>query len=115
MLKLGKFRVNWHHYNPYVDYVLLDQYGRKYFRQIGNKEFFGTKCFIYPIDKEEGELLSVGISKLHRFNTWSLLNRDKYDKYDKEVGRRLSLQKALSTLNLTKEEKREIWEDYVNR
>ena len=114
MLKLGNYRVNWQHFNPHKDYVILDKYGRKYTRQIGSKEFFGTKCFIYPINKEEGELLSVGISKLHRY-TWERMGYDKYDTYDKEIGRRMSLGKALASLDLTKDEKREIWNDYKNR
>ena len=113
MLKLGNFRVQWQHSNPFRDLVIFDKYGRKYMRQISGKEFFGTKCFIYPLDKEEeGVILSIGVAKLHRDSGWGSVT---YDIFDKEIGRKLSLEKALAQLPLTKEEKREIWYDYSTR
>jgi len=124
MLHLGNFRVNWQHFNPNQDLVIFDEYGRKYVRQLGAKEFFGTKCFIYSTEKAEGELLSVGIAKLHKYNTkynWSLefpsapKGGNGFDIYNKEVGRRRSLENALANLDLTKEQKREIWRDYDSR
>ena len=117
--------------NPNQDLFIFDKYGRKYKRQIGTKEFFGTKCFLY-LDKKDHEGPSfIGVSKLHKydefFDTITMPNGGNgFDIFNKEVGRTLSLDHAIkkivkdfkegnSTFELTKEQREEIWIDYYNR
>lgn len=133
MLKLGKLMVGWSHHNPTQDCVKYDEYGRKWVRQISQKEFFGSICTIRVIAKldnaildvvEGGELIIEGKAKLHCYGKWvtdpktghtSFFYTPQYETFDKETGRKLSLANAISKLNLTKAEKEEIWRDYHNR
>ena len=115
MLILGNFRVNWRHHNPQLQRVIVDDSGRKYIRHIGSKEFFGTKCFIYALDKADGEVKSVGVAKLHKYKSNDIdVPKGGYgfDVYEKEMGRSLSLNDALSNLDLSDEELDNIWDDY---
>lgn len=127
MLRLGKLMVKWQHFNPTNDRSMRDKYGRKWVRLISNKEFFGTICTIKVIEplavegigEVQEELVVTGKSKLHRYNhEWSIEKQEYmngFDEFNKETGRKLSLQNALKELNLSKAEREGVWNDYNNR
>ena len=61
----------------------------------------GTTCFI----KNNGEIIATGHSVLS----------PKEPRFVKEVGRKLSLRRALQEGNFSKEERTVIWQRYFNR
>jgi len=119
MLRLGKITVKWKHINPELEKnVFVDKEGTKWIRKVNRKKFYGTICTVKVNEdlangisfSEMGELIIEGKSHLH-YDYWMR----KFDGFDKEIGRKISLVNALSRINFTKEEKEAIWKDYHNR
>lgn len=84
------FIVNWNHF---VDLKTSKN----------NSTKTGTLCKVHKVENNEKKFLSEGIAEL-----------SKKDKYSKNVGRKISLQRALKNSSLTKEERIHIWNDYFN-
>lgn len=65
----------------------------------------GTYCEIRK-DYYKGRIISVGRSTLHPID---------WDKFNKEVGRKIALSEALKSSGLDKEDRGVVWESYLNR
>jgi len=118
MIKLGKLIVRWHHFNPLDKRVIYDEWGRKYVREFSSKEFFGTKCIVHLQKEDElPETTVVGIARLYKYNLVCERYADiyRYEEFNKDTGRKISLTNALNQLNLSKKERKEVWKDYNGR
>lgn len=88
------------------DTLITWRHNNRLFDKDGNCTVVGTTCLIYNIEndkpgQEELFLLASAATELAIG-----------DQYNKETGRRLSLQRALASLGLPKEFRSEVWEKY---
>lgn len=74
-----------------------------YFTHITTGEHRKTEASIVSLNGEEKNTLSTGITSVHH-----------KDNYDRDKGRKLSLQRALAGTTLSKEDKVKFWEVYRN-
>lgn len=63
---------------------------------------YKTKCFITD-GKERGKILGVGVSTC-----------SEKDRFNYTTGRKIALRRALNTANFSREERKEVWEKYLN-
>lgn len=68
-------------------------------------------------DKKQCTLchISQGSGESHVTYTGMCLVNSKYDRYDKETGRKLSLTRALQNQHFSREDRTKVWRAYNNR
>lgn len=129
MIKLGKLLVSWKHLNP-ADMIVNDEDGSTWVRVPSKRDFFGTLCFVRVEGNDEVNAKVVGGARLHRYTDRQRMNAYiqgakldvdllGYERFNKETGRKVSLQHALDQLTeqglVTRDDRKAVWADYDSR
>lgn len=96
-MKVGEYKVFWQH---------LRHFGNGVYRT--NKKNFTSLC-------PKGGVTQCTIEKDRNEISCALAECSENDNYNKNIGRKISLQRALNNLNLSKGEKQEFWNVYLGR
>lgn len=100
---VGTLYIEFAHNYPRIGGPLMG--GRSEEEKFQNQGDAGTYCMIHR-DDHRGEIVSQGRSIIH-FN-------DRFN-YNKEVGRKISLRNAIKKLYLPYEDRKALWDAYINR